>query len=468
MILVDVLDRDYHGLTRTLSFIQVAPLLFLWGEKTALVLLGTSEFAVRLFPLLAGSLGLILFAYFARRVLSPIHGALAIAVLAVSYYPLRHCCEVKPYGLDLLMSAGMLLGAAGWLADPRRMRWLVFLTLWAPLAMWSSYPAAFIGGSMSLVLLPKIWQASWQARGLFALFNLLMLTAFLGHFFGIARHQIDAPQAQVTHEHMDAAWRASFPPDAVGDLPIWLLRIHSGLMLAYPIGGTNGGSAASLLLCLIGARYLWSRGQRSLLLACVLPFALTLSAAFLHKYPYGGSARVAQHLAPMTCVLIAAGGTWLLECLRLPAARWRSACITCLVLALFGVAGVVRDLCRPQKSDYDRVVRNLVHSFWSRVEPDDAVVLGNPPGDVPMVAEWYLRHDRHHVTRADAPLPPGCDGHCVWLWYFTDRPAQPSSALRLLDQHISGLAVVETQSWMVPSDSPGDPPICCNLFRLAR
>ena len=39
MLLVNVVDRDYHALTQTLSFVQVAPLLFLWGEKTAVVLL---------------------------------------------------------------------------------------------------------------------------------------------------------------------------------------------------------------------------------------------------------------------------------------------------------------------------------------------------------------------------------------------------------------------------------------------
>jgi hypothetical protein len=466
MILVDVLDRDYHGLTQTLSFIQVAPLLFLWGEKTALALLGTSELAVRVFPFLAGSLGLVLFAANARRVLSPVHGTLAIALLAVSYYPLRHCCEVKPYGLDLLMSVGMLFGATCWLADPRRTRWLLFLALWAPLAMLSSYPAPFVGGAMSLLLLPKMWHATWKARALYALFNLLMATAFLGHFFGIAQHQIAAPQAKTTHEHMDAAWRESFPPEAVGDLPFWLVRIHAGLMLAYPVGAPNGGSAASLLLGLLGAWHLWSRGQRSLLLACLLPFGLTLFAAFLHKYPYGGSARVAQHLAPMACILIAAGGACLLERIRMPAIRWRWACAVCLVLAGVGLAGLARDVCRPRKSDYDRVVRDLMQTFLLGIEPGDAIVLGNPLGNVPMVAEWYLRHERTDVTRAGAPLSPNSDGHRVWLWYFTDHPPHPSAPLWLLRGHSTALSVVETQSWMVPSDSPGDPPICCNLFRM--
>src|SRR5947209_873733 len=41
-ILVDVAERDYAGLTQTMSFNQVAPLLFLWCEKLVVNLFGTS------------------------------------------------------------------------------------------------------------------------------------------------------------------------------------------------------------------------------------------------------------------------------------------------------------------------------------------------------------------------------------------------------------------------------------------
>ena len=35
MLLLNVLERDYAGLTEHLRYAQVAPLLFLWGEATA-------------------------------------------------------------------------------------------------------------------------------------------------------------------------------------------------------------------------------------------------------------------------------------------------------------------------------------------------------------------------------------------------------------------------------------------------
>src|SRR5947207_8817635 len=54
MLLLNILERDYVGLMQQLRFAQVAPLLFLWLEKTAIFVFGTSEASVHLFPFLAG------------------------------------------------------------------------------------------------------------------------------------------------------------------------------------------------------------------------------------------------------------------------------------------------------------------------------------------------------------------------------------------------------------------------------
>ena len=44
-----------------------------------------------------------------------------------------------------------------------------------------------------------------------------------------------------------------------------------------------------------------------LLLLLLTPFVLTFLAALAGKYPYGGSARIAQHLAPSLCLLAGTG-----------------------------------------------------------------------------------------------------------------------------------------------------------------
>src|SRR5947208_1090679 len=51
-ICLNLMDRDYVGLTQPLRFDQVAPVLFLWGEAVVSRLLGGSELALRLLPVL--------------------------------------------------------------------------------------------------------------------------------------------------------------------------------------------------------------------------------------------------------------------------------------------------------------------------------------------------------------------------------------------------------------------------------
>src|SRR6516165_8304274 len=97
LVLFDVLDCDYYSLTQTLPIFQIAPILFLWAERAVWQLFGGSELAVRLPAFLAGCGGLCMVAWTARRFLTPLQGMFAIALLAVSYWPVRHGCEVKPY-----------------------------------------------------------------------------------------------------------------------------------------------------------------------------------------------------------------------------------------------------------------------------------------------------------------------------------------------------------------------------------
>jgi hypothetical protein len=309
---------------------------------------------------------------------------------------------------------------------------------------------------MSLAMLPKLWRATWGTRVLHAVYSLVIVVTFVGHYLAVARHQRDPAAAEEGNEVMETYWRDAFPPDAPADVPLWLLKIHAGMLLAYPVGADAPGSAVPFLLFVLGGRYLWTRGRRSLLLCCVLPFVLTLVAAALHKYPYGGSARVAQHLAPMACLLIAAGGAGLLEGLRAP---WqvRGTLVLTLLLTAVGLAGTVRDIRRPFKAEHEYFVRALMHDFWLQVGPDDVVVFGNPYGELPMAAEWYLRHGRPGVVWVGSPAVPNSERRTVWLWYFTFTEPTESTMAALLGDRAYGHCVVSSRTWTLPPDSPGNP-----------
>src|SRR5262245_24076263 len=64
-IALNVVDRRFTDIMHSLSGMQAAPLGFLAAEKLAVILLGPSELALRLFPLIAGIAALILFRHLA-------------------------------------------------------------------------------------------------------------------------------------------------------------------------------------------------------------------------------------------------------------------------------------------------------------------------------------------------------------------------------------------------------------------
>src|SRR5262249_18076304 len=173
---------------------------------------------------------------------------------------------------------------------------------------------------------------------------------------------------------------------------------HTGNMLAYPVGGRDGASAATFLLCLAGMWQLARARRWDWLLLCLGPFGLTLVAAAMHRYPYGGSARIAQHLAPAICLLAGLGIAGPIRALRPAPARPRWAPAPCVVPALVGAGGLARDLVRPYKTDGDRMVRQIVADIFRQAGPDDQVVVVDPRKSMGATFEWYLRQHEEQIA----------------------------------------------------------------------
>ncbi len=114
-VAVNFIRRDYADLLRPLDFGQVCPILFLWAELTLVKLLGFSEWSLRLFPLACAVASVVLFRQVAKCVVRGVPLLLAVAIFAVSYHPIRHAADAKPYASDLLAALALLWAAVGWL-----------------------------------------------------------------------------------------------------------------------------------------------------------------------------------------------------------------------------------------------------------------------------------------------------------------------------------------------------------------
>jgi hypothetical protein len=370
----NLLDRGFLELLQPLQFNQVAPIGFLWIESAVVRLFGFSELSLRLFPFACGVANLLLFRRVAGRLLQGLPLVLAVAIFAVAYYPIRYSAEVKPYACDTLCSLLLFSLAVAWWNAPGQTRWLWWLAGLAPLMLAVSFPAAFVCGGVSLGIAWTLWQrrttfAVRPAVVAWVTFNLVVALAFLG----LMRLNISA-QYDATRHDMTDCWAGCFPPwQQPWQLPVWLAVVHTSEMFAYPVGAENGGS---LFTSICFAVALWSafrRPRREVAVTVAAWFGLSLVAAALHRYPYGGHARLSQYLAPAICLLTGSGAALLLTKLR--RVEWQMAAVRMVLVVCFliGASTLIRDILKPYKDRADRDHREFARQFWNSA-PDARTV----------------------------------------------------------------------------------------------
>jgi hypothetical protein len=425
----NLLDRGYRELLLPLHFNQIAPTLFLWGQLAVVRLLGFSEYTLRLIPFLCGMGSLLLFGHVARRLLRGVPLVLAVGLFAVSYPLTRYAAEAKPYGCDLFLALAMLSLVVEWLRRPGQDRWLWALAAIVGPAVGYSYSSVFVAGGISLLVVWRLGTRHAPRDGLpraerkeylrgwlpWAVFSLLLAASF------VVLMMVNRSAVSVAEQRsMDRYWVDSFPPLAnPWKLFVWFWEIHCGGMLGYPVGGPNWGSAISFFLCLCGAAILVRRQQGFLLAVLLAPLALNFVAAAMHRYPYGGHARMTLFMAPAFCILIGlglAGGASLAAALsarltrwvgvqggrqtpcadpdgtqrvpatnrpcaeadgtrRVPATYARTAVLGLLGLFLAVAAGVLfRDLWWPYKSGTTLRAKEFAQWFWTDLAEDSELV----------------------------------------------------------------------------------------------
>ena len=365
MLAANFLDRGYADLFRPLDYRQVSPLLFLGIELTAVKLLGFSELSLRLFPALCGVASVPLFWQVARRLFRGVPLLLAVAIFAVSGWPLRFAAEVKPYASDLFVALGLTALAIEWRKAPSKVGWLWVLAATGPVGVALSLPAVFTVGAVGLALLVPVWRsARRQARVAFVLYGGLSIATFSS----LLRFYKTAPQ---DHDYFHNAWAYAFPPlSSVWRFIVWFLDIHTGFMFAYPDGGRSGASALTFLAVVATIAVLWRRGSRTVFVLLLAPFGLALVAAALHRYPYGVHARTMQYAAPVTCLLAGLGAAVLLRLVGSPLMRRRLLYGLTAGLAALGVARLGSDLTHPYKFATDERARSFARWFWTELSRD--------------------------------------------------------------------------------------------------
>lgn len=358
---LNLTHRSFAGLLKPLDFDQGAPLGFLWLEKSVLRIFGSSEYALRLLPLLAGVASLFLFYKLAKAILPPAAVAVALGLFALSPSLIYYSSEVKQYSLDVALTILIyVLALPGSRAQWSAARIGIF-GLVGSLAIWLSHPAAFVLAATAATFTVALATRREWARlvRLAPAFLLWGVSLALCYFLSLR---------SLSHNHdLLAYWQTEFmplPPRSVSDLKWFVDSFFDFFAEAAAMQFT---ALVSFAFLVGSARLFRDQGERLALL--LGPGLLTLVASGLHKYPFGG--RLMLFLVPAALLLVAQG----VEEVRL--ASWRySPLIACALIALLFL---------------DPAMFAVHHLAEPRVEVDHPGVM-NPEEIKPVMA--YIRTHR--------------------------------------------------------------------------
>ncbi len=153
MISLNIIDQPFRQLFGALYYGQGAPPAWLFIERFAVDIFGSSEDALRLEPLLAGLASLPLFFLFARRFLGPAGAAAALCLFAVLNGPIIYSSEVKQYSDDVFFTLAVLTAVLVTVDRGFTRRWTIGLAVIGAVAMWFSHPVVFVLAGAGLTMI---------------------------------------------------------------------------------------------------------------------------------------------------------------------------------------------------------------------------------------------------------------------------------------------------------------------------
>ena len=356
-------DRSFTGLFQPLDHQQYAGPLYLVLGKAAGELLGYREWALRLPAFLGGLAALYALCLGNRSLRLGPWGILTVLLLMVNAAGLRYVGEVKPYAMDLGMSAIILV-----LALRENWSWRTWLPV-GLIAPWLSLPAIFVLASVGvsgLFKLPARRRLGWSLTGAawllsFAVLRALVLSPALGSAYLAEYHQrffLPLPGA-------DFSW------SVLGSVLETIPKTAFGFTAFSLVIGTG--------LAFYGA--IRTAPWRACLLLSPTLFVLVASA--------GGYYSILPRL-----ILFTLPGWWWLAVIgtrELPGRYWRGGALAAWLVVLVS-ANTLRHFVSPLDfsgvrglvTQYDRAYRPVLHraavpgaDYYWRIHPDYR--LPNPP-----------------------------------------------------------------------------------------
>ncbi|MBN2145542.1 MAG: glycosyltransferase family 39 protein [Candidatus Aureabacteria bacterium] len=155
----NIVSRSFSGLLNPLDCNQAAPIGFLFLSKLFTLIFGTSEYTLRLSPLLAAFFSVFLFYIMTQSFLTPWMRIVAVSLIAVNSQLIRYANEFKQYSFDVLATVIIYILADLHLRDRIR-TWQFALS--GAILIWFSHPSVFVlTGIGTCLMISSLMKKEW-------------------------------------------------------------------------------------------------------------------------------------------------------------------------------------------------------------------------------------------------------------------------------------------------------------------
>jgi hypothetical protein len=363
---LNILDRSYGELAQPLSSNQSAPLGFLWLEKLATQLLGESEYALRLLPLIA-IISLMVFYRLVRRYCSLWAAPIAIALFACTRFTLYFSTELKPYSSDVAIALILFWLITSVQHQSLKVKEMIVFAGLGGLAIWLSYPAVLVMAGMEGWNLFTAPRRAWGKILLNRLGVYLVWLINFGLFYWI--NIADA----LSNENLSSSWSDRYPNSFI-DL-VWLLDALAKFFY-HPMGFLGITDSIGMFAFIVGC-VAWYRHNRTIFFALIAPFAANIIAAYLHQYPFQD--RLTLFLAPFGMMIVAEGIVYMLQyCHRLyrgesSRGSWLMSSLGVVSLSTLVIFAIFRASTLIVKPELKQEVKPVLEYVAAHNQPGDKV-----------------------------------------------------------------------------------------------
>jgi hypothetical protein len=350
MLALNIGRRSFAGLLAPLSYDQSSPILFIWLVKAVTLVGGMSEPVLRAVPLVVGLVFPWAVWRMTRRFAGIDVGLIAATLAAVSILLIRYSAELKPYGLDALVTVTLVaLTLRARLAPERPDRWWQLLA-GGLLAMTLSIPAVFVlcGAIAALAIDARVRATALGLRRTLLL-GAAWTTGFVLLYWLIYHPQVDS-------EYMRRYWSETFLNLRAPNVPSRIYTAGNTLLGSLPPVPEVVGMRWRVAALALGVLGLLRRGGLAAAFQVGVPFLGLFCAEALGRYP--ASERLVLFLSPLEFIAVGALLAEGLRLLRLSELA-RAGTGMLFVLAWSGT-GVVRNTLHPVLPEEGREAARLV------------------------------------------------------------------------------------------------------------